>query len=113
MAKDNDTQMLKGILQGCMLFLLAENELYGYAIGEALSKYGFDEIPKGTIYPLLMTMEKKGLLNSRMKSSPDGPNRKYYSLTAAGVVAKQTFANQWHVLSQSVERLIQEENNES
>jgi len=112
-AKDNETQMLKGILQGCMLILLDNHELYGYAIGEALVKYGFEDVPKGTIYPLLMTMEKKGLLKSRMKPSPDGPQRKYYTLTADGRIAKQAFIEHWHSLAQSVERLVRENDNES
>ena len=113
MAIDSNTQMLKGILQGCLLFLLADQELYGYAISEALSKYGFNDIPKGTIYPLLMTMEKKGLLRSQSKPSPDGPNRKYYALTDAGIMAKRAFTIQWNSLASSVEQLIKEQNHEN
>lgn len=82
MARDDNSQMLKGILQGCLLILLARKEQYGYAISESLNLFGFENVPKGTIYPLLMTMEKKGLLTSHMRPSPDGPSRKYYAITA-------------------------------
>ena len=58
---DISSQMLKGILQGCLLLLINHQPYYGYAISQELSKYGFTDVPKGTIYPLLMNMEKKGL----------------------------------------------------
>ena len=39
MATDTNSQMLKGILQGCLLILLSREELYGYAISEALNDF--------------------------------------------------------------------------
>ncbi|WLV77029.1 PadR family transcriptional regulator [Lacticaseibacillus parahuelsenbergensis] len=106
MARDDNSQMLKGILQGCLLILLARKEQYGYAISESLNLFGFENVPKGTIYPLLMTMEKKGLLTSHMRPSPDGPSRKYYAITADGEKAKQTFILQWHDLKSHVDQII-------
>ena len=109
MARDTNSQMLKGILQGCLLILLSREELYGYAISEALNDFGFVDIPKGTIYPLLMTMERKGLLISHLRPSPDGPSRKYYAVTAEGMAARQTFQQQWSQLKDPVDQLINEE----
>ena len=105
-AADANSQMLKGILQGCLLILLARKEQYGYAISESLDLFGFGDVPKGTIYPLLMTMEKKGLLVSHMRPSPDGPQRKYYAVTPLGETARQTFMVQWSELKDHVEQLI-------
>ncbi len=45
------SQMLKGILMGCILIILSKKELYGYKISEEPQHFGFDSIPKGTIYP--------------------------------------------------------------
>ena len=47
-----NSQMLKGILSGSILLLLYQEELYGYKLSEKLTKFGFTDIPKGTIYPL-------------------------------------------------------------
>ncbi len=37
----SSTQMLKGILDGCLLALIAEEELYGYELATKLAAYGF------------------------------------------------------------------------
>ncbi|WP_125702361.1 PadR family transcriptional regulator [Lacticaseibacillus daqingensis] len=111
MAQANTSQMLKGVLQGCLLMLLADEPSYGYAITQRLNEFGFDTVPKGTIYPLLMTMEKKGLLASTMRASPDGPERKYYHPTPAGLAAKQDFLLDWQILSTNVARIVQLEAN--
>lgn len=106
MAQDLHSQMLKGVLQGCVLIILSRGEYYGYTLSQELENYGFAEIPKGTIYPLLMALEKKGLITSQMRPSPDGPDRKYYQVTAAGTTAQTDFVQQWHQLTDQVTQLL-------
>ncbi|MDU0396644.1 hypothetical protein KF146HA_00063 [Lactococcus lactis] len=77
---DISSQMLKGILQGCLLILINQRPYYGYAISQELSKYGFSDIPKGTIYPLLTSMEKKGLILGKIEPSKEGPQRKILTI---------------------------------
>lgn len=101
--------MLKGILQGCLLILLSQKELYGYAISQALVQYGFADIPKGTIYPLLLNMERKGLITSERRASVEGPMRKYYHTTSLGLQAKQTFIADWGILASGVTALLKQE----
>jgi len=48
----SQTQMLKGILDGCLLAIINEKESYGYEMAERLSEYGFGTISEGTIYPI-------------------------------------------------------------
>ena len=102
------SQMLKGILMGCILIILSKKELYGYKISEELQKFGFDSIPKGTIYPLFMNMDKKGLIVGEMRASDEGPQRKYYHLTENGLTEKESFIKQWVFLSGNVEKLLKE-----
>lgn len=109
---DISSQMLKGILQGCLLILINHEPYYGYAISQELSKYGFTDVPKGTIYPLLMNMEKKGLIIGKTQPSKEGPQRKYYYLTSAGKQARQSFLTQWATLSLNVNDLIHERRND-
>lgn len=110
---DISSKMLKGILQDCLLILINQRPYYGYAISQELSRYGFADVPKGTIYPLLMSMEKKGLIIGKMQPSKDGPQRKYYHITANGKQARQTFLNKWDTLSLNVNDLINERRNDS
>ena len=38
-----DTQLMKGILEGCVLSVIAEHETYGYEILQRLTESGFTE----------------------------------------------------------------------
>lgn len=106
MKSNTSSQMLKGILQGLMLIILEKKPDYGYGISKQLDEYGLNDIPKGTIYPLLTTMERKGLIRGEMQPSTDGPNRKYYSVTRDGEQEKQDFLQEWQYLSEVVNRII-------
>ncbi|MGY3742779.1 PadR family transcriptional regulator [Leuconostoc inhae] len=114
MKQNISSQMLKGILQGVMLIILEKKSDYGYGISKQINRYGLSDIPKGTIYPLLTTMEKRGLVEGKMKPSLEGPDRKYYFITVAGVQAKKDFINEWQFLAGAVNQLIDEgENNDN
>lgn len=114
-SQDISSQMLKGILQGCLLILINQKPYYGYEISQGLSQYGFEDVPKGTIYPLLISMEKKELIFSKMQPSKEGPKRKYYYITDNGMKSLESFINQWNNLSLNVNKLINErgQNDES
>ena len=78
------TQLRKGLLELCIVNLLAKGELYGYDLVKRLKQTRGLVITKGTIYPLLSRLKKAGLVETRLEESPEGPARKYYSLTASG-----------------------------
>ena len=105
----SQTQMMKGILDGCLLAMIKEKECYGYEIAEQLSRYGFDSISEGTIYPLLLRMQREGLITSVRKESIAGPKRKYYSLTSAGEIALEEFLSRWAQLEKSVNAIIRKD----
>ena len=102
-----NSHMLKGILSGSILLLLYQEELYGYNQSEKLTKFGFTDIPKGTIYPLLLSLEKKELIKGTLRDSDTGPKRKYYSLTEKGLIEKNEFTLQWNKLKESVDNLVE------
>lgn len=79
-----DTQMLKGILEGCVLFLISKKETYGYEILMELEKHGFHDLSEGTLYPVLTRLEKNGYIRCRKAKSPYGPIRKYFSISEDG-----------------------------
>lgn len=105
----SQTQMLKGILDGCLLAIIEGEECYGYEMASRLNDYGFHHISEGTIYPLLLRMQKEELVTSVRKKSIAGPRRKYYSLTEKGKESLNDFIERWHHLNQSVNSVINKE----
>lgn len=80
----SSTQMLKGILEGCLLAVISEGEIYGYEMTKVLAGYGFSDISEGSIYPILLRMQKEKWVETELKRSASGPKRKYYRLTPLG-----------------------------
>lgn len=103
------SQMMKGILEGCILKIIDKSETYGYEIAVQLQKYGFTDVKEGTLYPLLLRLEKKGLITATFKPSPLGPKRKYYDLTKAGKEYVAGFYEVWNEVRQTVDGIFSEE----
>lgn len=99
-------QLMKGILESCILKIIEKYETYGYEIVIQLQNYGFGEVKEGTIYPLLLRLEKKNLITATFKESPLGPKRKYYSLTVEGKEYVESFYQTWEEITDSVERIF-------
>ncbi|MGA4957382.1 PadR family transcriptional regulator [Streptomyces lavendulocolor] len=79
------SQLLRGVLDLCLLSLIADRPRYGYEFVEALDAGGLELVSEGSIYPLLARMERAGLVESyRAPSSAGGAPRKYYRLTGGG-----------------------------
>lgn len=100
------TQMLKGILDGCLLSIIKDGEIYGYELAARLESYGFTSFSEGTIYPLLLRMQKEGLVTATLRKSTAGPKRKYYSLTEKGEEELESFIKRWEQLSFSVNNVL-------
>jgi len=102
-----DTQLLKGLLEGCILALLEKNVTYGYKVVEQLGSYGFKEPQEATVYPILNRLEKKSLLKSEKRPSELGPPRKYYMLTEAGRKELESFRNEWIGLKKTADQILE------
>ena len=84
---DNWTvQLRKGLLELCVLTAIGAGECYGYHLVRTLVATPGLDVSEGSLYPLLSRMRKQGLVATRLEESPDGPVRKYYTLSAAGRV---------------------------
>ncbi len=73
---------------------------------EKLVRHGFDDVREGTIYPLLVRLEKKELITSEIRPSPLGPSRKYYSITRGGREMLDSFEACWESVSKAVESIM-------
>ena len=101
------SQMLKGMLEGCILAIISQKETYGYEISEQLKKYGFGKITEGTIYPLLLRLEKNGFINAIYRQSELGPKRKYYFLTSDGKKELASFIENYRQLTAAINLLLE------
>jgi PadR family transcriptional regulator PadR len=82
---DNWTvQVRKGLIELCVLNALAERERYGYELVKTLVDIPGLGITEGTLYPLLSRLRLQGLVDTRLEESPEGPARKYYTLSEEG-----------------------------
>ncbi|MFI7000474.1 PadR family transcriptional regulator [Nocardia sp. NPDC050175] len=99
------TEMLKGTLEGIVLAILSVRSAYGYEITAWLREQGFADIAEGTIYALLVRLEKKGLVDVAKVASEKGPPRKVYSLNAQGREYLDEFWTTWTFLAERLEQL--------
>jgi PadR family transcriptional regulator, regulatory protein PadR len=102
------TQVRKGLLELCIVNLLARGELYGYDLVKKLAEIKGLVVTEGTIYPLLSRLRKAGVLKTRLEESSSGPVRKYYSLTREGYQDRARLNAYWKDLSQGVSELLRE-----
>lgn len=66
------SQLMRGALEGVILKIISIHTTYGYEILELLKKSGFIDISEGTIYPMLLRLEKQGSIVSELRNSPLG-----------------------------------------
>ena len=102
---NNDTQIMKGILEGCILKIAEKEEIYGYKMVELLNKFGF-EVNEATVYPILTRLQNKGILDVEKRPSPLGPMRKYYFLTDLGKESLNEFQDNWSRIKSVVNKVL-------
>lgn len=83
-----DSQLKKGLLEGCVLAAIRDEESYGYAIIGQLSPY--IEISESTLYPILKRLESSKCIVVRNKLY-NGRLRKYYKITERGRIKLREF----------------------
>lgn len=85
----SQAQYRKGCARTLVLKILSERPMYGYEIATTLAKRSEDIflLGQGTLYPLLYSLEKKGLIcvDREMRCEKNGRKRLYYKLTSKGV----------------------------
>jgi PadR family transcriptional regulator PadR len=99
------TEMLKGTLEGIVLAILSGRPAYGYEITAWLRDQGFSDIAEGTVYALLVRIERRGLVDVEKIPSEKGPPRKVYSLNAQGREYLEEFWRTWSFLAARLEQL--------
>lgn len=99
-----DTQYKKGVLQLLILLMIAEKDMYGYELVEAVSKV--IDVNEGTIYPILKRLTNEKYFETYLKESTEGPIRKYYHITSIGLMAKEQQLKEWKNFSNKINKYI-------
>ncbi|ASF40645.1 PadR family transcriptional regulator [Halobacillus halophilus] len=102
---ENFREMMKGVLEGCVLEIISRGETYGYEITQQLRELGFTDVVEGTVYTITMRLEKNNLVDIEKKPSTMGPPRKFYTLNAAGHKRLETFWRKWEFVSGKINEL--------
>ncbi|MGG1516430.1 PadR family transcriptional regulator [Paenibacillus oryzisoli] len=97
--------MLKGVLEGCVLEIISRNETYGYEITRQLNALGFTDVVEGTVYTILIRLEKNNLVEITKKPSDMGPPRKFFAINDAGRKELQRFWDKWSFVSSKINEL--------
>ena len=100
------SQMRKGVLEYCILFILAKREAYASTILEEL-KAADMLVVEGTLYPLLIRQKNQGLLSYRWEESTQGPPRKYYCITDKGKALLAEMDSAWQGMVRAIDTLKQ------
>jgi len=97
-------QMRKGVLEYCILLILSKNDVYASDIINMLKESQMIVV-EGTLYPLLTRQKNAGLLSYRWEESPQGPPRKYYTITEQGSKFLKELDQSWDELIQAVQSI--------
>ena len=100
--ENTKAQMRKGVLEFCILSLLANHEAYTSEIIGTLKESEL-LVVEGTVYPLLTRLKNDGLLTYRWEESTGGPPRKYYKITPLGEEFLNELKKTWNQLVSAVE----------
>lgn len=105
---EHRTQVLKGVLDVCLLALISEEPSYGYEMVEKLSDRGLPLVADGSIYPSLSRLQNQGLAEGYFEvHAGGGPPRKYYRITDEGAKRLADWTEEWRELSSGVDRVLE------
>jgi len=100
------SRLLRGILDACLLALVAERDRYGYELAQALRGAGLDIVKDGSIYPLLARLERRGALTSYRAPAAAGPPRRYYAITERGRTELEDARRVWALVARGVDAIL-------
>jgi PadR family transcriptional regulator, regulatory protein PadR len=100
------SQLRRGVVEYCVLSLLAREEVYGFELVRRLRTLDGLLVSEGTIYPLLSRLRRDGWVSTTWAESESGPPRRYYAITPAGQTALDVFVTDWNRFRDAVDTVI-------
>jgi PadR family transcriptional regulator PadR len=100
------SQLLRGVLDLCLLAVIDEGPAYGYEMTKRLRARGLSIVGEGSIYPLLGRLEREGLVETYRAASDGGPPRKYYRPSPEGRRALAAGISEWRAARDAVDAVL-------
>ena len=100
------TQLLRGVLDLCLLAVMQEGPAYGYEMTKRLRTRGLAIVGEGSIYPLLGRLERDGLVETYRAASNGGPPRKYYNVSPEGQRTLAEGVSEWRAARDAVDAVL-------
>ena len=107
--ENTQVQMRKGILEYCIMEIIARGQVYASDMLEELTAAKMIVV-EGTLYPLLTRLKNAGLVEYNWVESSSGPPRKYYTLTQTGLDFLKELRTTWMELVASTTTIIGQNN---
>ncbi len=99
-------QIMKGVLDMCLLATIAEAPNYGYGMVQNLNERGWVIAHERSIYPVLKRLEKNDFIESELVASTSGPARKYYTATDDGREILRFWEADWRNVRDGVDAVL-------
>ncbi len=104
---DHRSQLLKGVLDMCLLAIISEEPSYGYEMADKLSSKGLHLTSEGSIYPTLSRMQRSSLIEGFfVEADGSGPPRKYYRIAPEGERKLAEWRDEWSSLRDGVDEVL-------
>lgn len=108
MSRNVEREMLRGNWETLVLALLARGEGYGYQMRKdlAIRSRNTLQIGFGRLYPVLATLERRGLARARWVKTPGSREHKHYVITPKGLAEFQSRKRSWRQFSQGMDFVL-------
>src|SRR5437870_5947402 len=100
------SELLRGVLDLCLLAVIEEGPAYGYEMTKRLRGRGLSVVGEGSIYPLLGRLEREGLVETYRAASDGGPPRKYYRPSPEGLRALAVGVAEWRAARDAIDAVL-------
>jgi PadR family transcriptional regulator, regulatory protein PadR len=100
-------QLLRGVVEPLLLFIIGELPIHGYEIARQLERRseGYFNLTASTLYSALRRLESRGLVSSSWQLVAK-QRRRYYELTEKGRQILAEELAQWQKFLGATERII-------
>lgn len=103
-------ELLKGSTVILILKLINKKPMYGYEMIKEMEEKsnGVFKLKEGTLYPILHTLEAKGLVEAYWDESAGNRPRKYYRIMDEGRLSLKEKEEEWTTFRSTVDKILWE-----
>ena len=80
------TLTVRNYVEGCLLLLIAERPGHGYELVDRLTAFCLQRVDSATVYRVLPSLDRGGLVDSSWEEAESGPVRRRYRISRSGLM---------------------------